>query len=252
MATDDELLAEIYEHPDDDGPRLVYMDYLLDRGDPRGEFIALQLRKQTQALTPEELRMEGMLFGTHVEAWVPREVRSKLQRAGMRFERGFLAKCELRQSEQPVGSRQLGHPAWRTVHTISAPGSGLGANRVLLEPELAGVRRLQLTPGPFTGWYLRAPEPRAVETLALHWYAPDEDELVAQLCAAKLPALRHLLVYVRYPAALRRLAESELVGQLDHLEIWTEKLWATLPQELRARVRRVTFSPFSTARAMFG
>jgi uncharacterized protein (TIGR02996 family) len=41
---DDALLAEIAAHPDDDTRRLVYADRLLERGDPRGEFIRLQLR----------------------------------------------------------------------------------------------------------------------------------------------------------------------------------------------------------------
>lgn len=37
------MLAAIEAAPDEDGPRLVYADWLQQRGDPRGEFIALQL-----------------------------------------------------------------------------------------------------------------------------------------------------------------------------------------------------------------
>ena len=44
-AGETELLAEIYAAPDDDAPRLVYADWLQERGDPRGEFIALQLER---------------------------------------------------------------------------------------------------------------------------------------------------------------------------------------------------------------
>src|SRR5437763_15011358 len=36
------FLSAIREQPDDDGPRLVYADWLDDRGDPRGEFIRVQ------------------------------------------------------------------------------------------------------------------------------------------------------------------------------------------------------------------
>lgn len=36
------LLDAIRAAPDDDGPRLVYADYLMEQGDPRGEFIAVQ------------------------------------------------------------------------------------------------------------------------------------------------------------------------------------------------------------------
>lgn len=45
MTGDDEhdaaLFAEIVQAPHDDAPRLVYADWLLERGDPRGELIAL-------------------------------------------------------------------------------------------------------------------------------------------------------------------------------------------------------------------
>ena len=56
--TAEELLAEIYEHPDDDTPRRVYADFLLERGDPRGEFIALQLdRARDVAPTERETKL---------------------------------------------------------------------------------------------------------------------------------------------------------------------------------------------------
>ena len=37
--TDAEFLGRIYESPDDEQLRRVYADWLVDRGDPRGEFI---------------------------------------------------------------------------------------------------------------------------------------------------------------------------------------------------------------------
>ncbi len=39
----DPFVAAICAEPDDDLPRLIYADWLDDRGDPRGEFIRLQL-----------------------------------------------------------------------------------------------------------------------------------------------------------------------------------------------------------------
>src|SRR4029079_18191804 len=45
------LFAEVCAHPDDDGPRAVLSDYLLEqRGtDPRGEMIALALSRNAEA-----------------------------------------------------------------------------------------------------------------------------------------------------------------------------------------------------------
>jgi uncharacterized protein (TIGR02996 family) len=40
--THDDFLREILASPDDDAPRLIYADWLEERGDPRGEFIRVQ------------------------------------------------------------------------------------------------------------------------------------------------------------------------------------------------------------------
>src|SRR5262249_20747125 len=42
-ATEAGLLAAVYAAPADDAPRAIYADWLQERGDPRGELIALQL-----------------------------------------------------------------------------------------------------------------------------------------------------------------------------------------------------------------
>jgi uncharacterized protein (TIGR02996 family) len=43
MVTDPaDFLSNILAHPNDDGPRLAYADWLEERGDPRGEFIRVQ------------------------------------------------------------------------------------------------------------------------------------------------------------------------------------------------------------------
>lgn len=64
MATADELLAKIYANPDDDGLRAVWADALIEQGDPRGEFVALQLSS-----TRNEAR-ERSLVHKHWKNWV--------------------------------------------------------------------------------------------------------------------------------------------------------------------------------------
>jgi uncharacterized protein (TIGR02996 family) len=51
MTEDDAFLADIIANPDDDGVRLIYADYLDERGDPRGEFIRVQIER---ARLPED------------------------------------------------------------------------------------------------------------------------------------------------------------------------------------------------------
>jgi uncharacterized protein (TIGR02996 family) len=43
------LLRAVYDAPEDDAPRAVLADYLIERGDPRGELIALQLGERSAA-----------------------------------------------------------------------------------------------------------------------------------------------------------------------------------------------------------
>ena len=42
MTDEAAFLATICERPDDDGPRLIFADYLDERGDPLGSFIRIQ------------------------------------------------------------------------------------------------------------------------------------------------------------------------------------------------------------------
>ena len=44
--------------PDDDGPRMVYADWLMELGDPRGEFIAIQCTLPT--LASDDWRLETL------------------------------------------------------------------------------------------------------------------------------------------------------------------------------------------------
>jgi uncharacterized protein (TIGR02996 family) len=101
MSLDDAFLEDIRAHPDDDGPRLVYADWLEDHGDPaRAEFIRLQcelakLAEGDKARRPLERRERQLLAGPG-KAW-----RAPLRKVGLYapnsdFRRGFLDGARLR------------------------------------------------------------------------------------------------------------------------------------------------------------
>jgi uncharacterized protein (TIGR02996 family) len=74
-ASPDERFREaILADPEDDAPRLVYADWLEERGDPRGEFIRLQCRlaalPEDDAHWPELKQREGELLEAHGKAWL--------------------------------------------------------------------------------------------------------------------------------------------------------------------------------------
>jgi uncharacterized protein (TIGR02996 family) len=107
LDVEDGLLAAIYADPHDDHARAVYADLLQQRGDSRGEFIALQLANRDEARAAELLR-------THADAWLgvlaPYVVVHRCK-----FERGFPYDVTLNGVDvDPIAK----HPAWSTVRRI--------------------------------------------------------------------------------------------------------------------------------------
>jgi uncharacterized protein (TIGR02996 family) len=92
---DDAFLSAIMAAPDDDTPRLIYADWLEERGNPRGEFIRLQIALATSVPAAERMAVlvrAQQLLAEHQVEWagdIPRRV------AEFHFERGFVAEIKL-------------------------------------------------------------------------------------------------------------------------------------------------------------
>src|SRR5215813_14910898 len=73
MANSNGFLEAIRAAPDDDGPRLVYADWLEERGDPRGEFIRIQcVLEHIADDAPERPDLEAReqeLRAAHADTW---------------------------------------------------------------------------------------------------------------------------------------------------------------------------------------
>jgi uncharacterized protein (TIGR02996 family) len=138
------LLAAVYDAPDDEAPRLVYADALLERGDPRGELITLQIQGR-------DPRRERELIETHGKRWLGEL--APIVMAGYRFERGFLAACRIDNRHIDRVRRLVGHPVWSTVRELS--GSAL----IALHPVMRALRVLEF----------RASEARDHEGLPESW-----------------------------------------------------------------------------------
>ena len=126
----DELLSMVYESPEEDEPRLVYADALMQRGDLRGEFIALQILGKD---APSKRRAK------HLASSCGRQWLGPLARAvasGFVFERGFLARCKTDRRSSPLLASLAGHPAWSTVTHFS------GASSIGLHPGMRALRHL--------------------------------------------------------------------------------------------------------------
>ncbi|HEY0251991.1 MAG TPA: TIGR02996 domain-containing protein, partial [Kofleriaceae bacterium] len=101
------LLEAIYQAPGDPGPKLAFADFLQQRGDPRGELVALQLTaspgrwlKRTR-----QRRMDAILQTFWRDLKAPAPIT-----AGVVFRGGFPARIRM---AGPLGNE----PAWRLIRS---------------------------------------------------------------------------------------------------------------------------------------
>ena len=111
-----QLLSAIYEAPDDDTPRQIYADWLLERGDVRGEFIALQLQRHQGR---PQAKRERALLREHVRSWLG-ALEPVIDPRFAVFERGFLWRCRVRFKTE-AQRKLIGLRDWGTVGRIDAP-----------------------------------------------------------------------------------------------------------------------------------
>lgn len=139
------LLEEIAEHPDDDMPRLIYADWLEERGSPRAEFIRVQCElEQTQETARyQQLRgMEKEFLKQHEREWLVGLARDQI--GYLRFRRGFIESIQttVKYFHQVVAERYYLWPIQTVDLSISSPG-----DLRLLQgtPELGRIRTLKLS-----------------------------------------------------------------------------------------------------------
>lgn len=91
MSHEKGFLQAIIENPDDDGLRLIYADWLEERGDPRGKFIRVQCQLAhlgSDAPYREELKkQETALLLEHEKTW---SLNLPDEELGWIFSRGFI------------------------------------------------------------------------------------------------------------------------------------------------------------------
>lgn len=150
--SEEELCALVYEEPDSDGPRMVYADWLLERGDPRGELISLQIKARDQELTRSEQQRLRSLVREHARRCAGPLEPAIPAKSPIVLDRGFVSSCEVSFRTNKSLTTLLGHPAWRTVRELGGRPplalvtdprlTSLRAVRGLLESEAADLAEL--------------------------------------------------------------------------------------------------------------
>lgn len=177
------LWRAVYESPDDDAPREVLSDFLQERGDPRGEFIALQLREARGLASHDDTARAQALAKAHGKTWLGK-LRPITYRAEMR--RGFLHRLELQGSWASKAWATLAND--ESLATVEELGRGQAVTKLVIPFLRSQAMRNQ----------------RVVEV-----YSPDILEAVSQ---AKLPKLEALHGFL-WLADSEYLAEKEVAAE---------------------------------------
>lgn len=127
------LLAAVYAQPDAMDRRAVYADYLNEVGDPRGEFIALQL---ANADKPRMSPRESQLLRRHLGEWIA-PIEELLDERPV-FRGGFMARCRTKKGAELEAL--IGHPVWSTAEHLETEEP-----RLITHPSMVCLRSLGLT-----------------------------------------------------------------------------------------------------------
>lgn len=213
--------------PADDGPRHVLSDALLERGDVRGEFIALQLLQARGTSTPRQDERAKILEGNHWRRWL-----IELPGVGVAplaitplndFHRGFLRSCVL--SPTGIGADS---PTWRMVERIelATPGDA----RELAAPALTRLAVLHGLEAGDLQIVLDGPDKPRLHELGFvgPWSQGDRGRQEQRLVLAltRFPSLRALRLWLRpfrhHADWLAWLFEAPLLRQLERLTLWMD------------------------------
>ncbi len=185
-----DLLDAIHAHPDDRAARAVYADWLIEQGDPRGEFIALQLAR---AVGDRPSPREVSLLRAHDKVWLAGLVRHLRART---FENGFLVECafDARLGAPPLDDRLA------TVERLGGWFDAPAAVDVLFDPVWRALRQVGTLSIAGLERLAAAPRPLPLERLTVHLESP----IPPDLDAPTLPTLRTLRLSGNVSDALAR------------------------------------------------
>lgn len=136
------LRAAIVAAPDDDGPRRVYADALIHRGDARGELIALYCDPRLDADLRD--RKTRALWQRHGDTWRADDFGAAPGLAGISYARGFAHSAQLSLADFAALAPGLAVAPLRELE-VSALGSDLGP--LFRSAVVRRVRKLALSYG---------------------------------------------------------------------------------------------------------
>lgn len=128
LVSPDDLLLEVLLNPGDESLRAVYVDQLLERGDPRGEHARL--------LRQGRVAEASALAERHGAQWLPSALRPFIVEGTARFRDGLLDSCALRPMPAPTAIELAAEPLWSALTSLAnAPAAIVAQARRLTRLE---------------------------------------------------------------------------------------------------------------------
>jgi uncharacterized protein (TIGR02996 family) len=161
------LRAAIFERPDDDGPRSVYADWLQERGNRCGDFIAAQLRGDAKTALKHldaALASNALPLYEETDALPKHAGLGATGKPALRcFDRGFLRACEVRSR----AATYLDADAWPVVEWLKLTAPGAEAFISALAPRLTSLHSFTCRDGA-AARTLAALRPKVLRRLTIH------------------------------------------------------------------------------------
>lgn len=252
MSLDEPFLRAIAADPDDDVPRLIYADWLEERGDPRSEFIRLQCelaQLPAHQRPPNLTARESELQSRYSRGWDTALRGEDVHLVPREYQRGFLHEVAMHLVTAVKQSAMLfqAAPTVRSlciysIETIEEARQLVETGCVArlwefrvesIEPAALGVL---LDSGQFSSlrslsveltWDNGAIERLArcgalhgLETLELKHVRLGSHDIEAILSSPHLTKLKALDISLASAAAAHRLAQLPEAGKLEKLDIW--------------------------------
>jgi len=183
----------------DDGPLLVYADWLVEQKSPRGELIMVQCKLETELEPAEKKRLvarEKALLKNKIDLFGPLAEMIVWDRAtwqsGTRLERGMLVAMTIGyQSDKLL--ELLDHPALATVREVNLSNDADVATKLLLHPNVASVRIARGLHSAQLAAICDSERPLAIEELDIGLEGTFGDDARRAIASARgLPKLRVL------------------------------------------------------------
>jgi len=209
------LLSQIYADPTDQAARMVYEDWLEERGDPRARAIALMTsQSQGKHLGREEQAELDDIIEQHWRAWVGPAVALIPPKSRTRFVDGFLSEVELRIDSD--ADRQLAaDPVFATLRWLTCEHAD-----IVVRPTMKLLRTLS---GSLRTFAEVAELPYELDVRTVFVDAKDfTRDLEARVIAARAPVFRNLrsvFATVRKSDAFDWIARSWIPARVESINL---------------------------------